>query len=143
MEEFNQAEGSSGDSFSGDGAETMTEDIDRSILRMSDILDDVCDNMGRHEQVMTKTNETVEVLKKRVAAAITLANGAAQTVRELNPATQESVDSLAASIGTIVSENEGFAEKTLKSISNMKKAVAILATVLLCTMFALIVVAVR
>lgn len=141
MEEFNQAEGSSGDSFSGDGGETMTEDIDRSILRMSDILDDVCDNMGKHEQVMAKTNETVEVLKKRVAAAITLANGAAQSVRELNPATQESVDSLAASIGTIVSENEGFAEKTLKSISNMKKAVAILATVLVCTMFALIVVA--
>jgi hypothetical protein len=104
--------------FNSDGDTMVEENTNRALVRLSDIVDDVCVDVDRMEDVINGYEPKINEISKRSSAALTLANSAIKKLTTMKVASRQSVEDLAEHVGTIVTEKTDLE----RSVSRMRKA---------------------
>jgi hypothetical protein len=104
--------------FDNDGDIAVEENTNRALIRLSDIVDDVCVDVDRMEDVINGYEPKINEISKKSSAALTLANSAIKRLTSMNLASKQSVEDLAEHVGTVVNEKNDLEQ----SVSRMRKA---------------------
>ena len=104
--------------FDNDGDTMVEENTNRALVRLSDIVDDVCVDVDRMESVINGYEPKINEISKRSSAALTLANSAIKRLTTMQVASRQSVEDLAEHVETIATEKTDLEH----SVSRMRKA---------------------